>query len=107
MTLPVVILPEAEEALWTNAEWWAKTRSPEQALRWYDGFSDAILSLGDHPKRYPLARENDQFPYEVRVMNYGVSAHPTHRALYTVRPDAVVVISIRGAKQKDATPEDL
>ena len=69
-------------------------------------------ALGDHPLRYPplrypLARERDQFPYEVRVMNYGVGSRPTHRALYTIRPDAVVVLSIRSAAQQDITPDDL
>ena len=107
MSLPVLIMPEAEQALRRNADWWAENRSPSQAERWYDGFAQAIFGLGDHPHRYPLARESDKFPYEVRVMNYGVSSRPTHRALYTVRPDAVVVISIRSAKQKDATPDDL
>jgi hypothetical protein len=55
--------------------------------------------------RYPLARENDQFPYEVRVMNYGVGSRPTHRALYTIRPNAVVVLSIRSVAQQDVSPD--
>jgi plasmid stabilization system protein ParE len=107
MSLPVLIMPEAEAALWRNAKWWAENRSSEQAQRWYVGFAEAINALGDHPHQHPLARENDQFPYDVRVMNYGVSSRATHRALYTIRPDAVVVISIRAAKQKDATPDDV
>lgn len=82
MGLPVLILPEAEEALRRNAKWWADNHSAEQAERWYDGFAKAIIALGNHPLRFPLARENDQFPYEVRVMNFGVSSHPTHRALF-------------------------
>lgn len=49
MNLPVLIMPEAEEALRRNAEWWAEHRSAAQAERWYDGFSTAILALGDHP----------------------------------------------------------
>jgi plasmid stabilization system protein ParE len=103
MKLPVLIMPDAEDALRRNAKWWADNRSAEQAERWYDGFAKAIIALGDHPLRYPLARENDQFPYDVRVMNYGVGSHPTHRALYTVRPDAVVVLSIRSCAQQDVT----
>lgn len=107
MSLPVLITSEAEESLRKNTAWWAENRSPEQAQRWYEGFAEAIIGLGDHPHRYPLARENDQFPYDVHVMNYGIGSHPTHRALYTIRPDAVVVISIRSARQRDATPDDL
>lgn len=100
-------MPEAEESLWKNAEWWAENRSSEQAQRWYEGFVEAITALGEHPQRYPLARESDRFPYDVRVMNYGISSHPTHRALYTIHSDAVAVISIRSARQRDATPDDL
>lgn len=107
MKLPVLIMPEAEEALRRNAKWRADNRSAEQAQRWYDGFAKAIVALGYHPLRYPLARESDQFPYQVRVMNYGVSSRPTHRALYTICPDAVVVLSIRSAAQQDVTPDDL
>ena len=107
MSLPAIIMPEAEEALWTNAEWWANNRSLEQTQRWYDGFAKAILGLSDHPRRFPIARESDQLPYEVRVMNYGVGSRPTHRALYTIRPDSIVVVSIRSAAQQDANPDDL
>jgi plasmid stabilization system protein ParE len=107
MSLPVLIMPEAETALLENAKWWAENRSAAQARRWYDGFAQALLTLGQHPERYPLARESGEFPCELRVMNYGVGAHPTHRALYTIRPDAVVVLSIRSTAQQDASPDDL
>lgn len=107
MNVPVLMMPEAEEALRKSAKWWAENRSVEQAERWYDGFAKAIVALSDHPMRYPLAREKDQFPCEVRVMNYGLSSHATHRALYTIRPDAVVVLSIRSTSQQDAAPDNL
>ncbi len=107
MTYPVVILPEVEDAVRRMAQWWAEHHSPREAEVWFNGVYDAFYELEDNARRFPLARENDQFPCDVRVMNYGVGSRPTHRVLYTIRPDAVVVISIRAAKQKDATPDDL
>ena len=107
MSLPVIITPEAAQNLWEAAEWWARHRSLAQAQRWYDGFVDALDSLADRPFRCSLARENDDFPYELRELHYGVGSRPTHRALFTVRPDAVIVLSIRHAAQKDVAPDDL
>jgi hypothetical protein len=48
MKYTVVITHPAEVELTVAAEWWAKNRSVEQALRWYEGFlfsrSKAIAS---------------------------------------------------------------
>lgn len=68
---------------------------------------EALRSLEEQPLRCPLARENESFPYELRELHYGVGSRPTHRALLTVRPDAVVVLSIRHVAQKDVVPDDL
>jgi plasmid stabilization system protein ParE len=81
--------------------------APRQAARWYAGFSAAIDSLAENPDRCPLARENDLFPYELRELHDGLGSRPTHRAVFTIRPDAVVILTIRHAAQKDLTPDDL
>jgi plasmid stabilization system protein ParE len=105
MSLPVIIQPRAKADLRDAVTWWAANRSAEQALRWYEGILGAIESLGDDPKRYPLARESDRFSYEMRQLNYGIGARPTHRVLFTIRPGAVVVLAVRHAAQQDFTPE--
>ena len=53
---------------------------PEQAARWYAGFSDALASLRENPERCPLAPENGRFPYEIHELHYGLGSRPTHRA---------------------------
>ena len=107
MSLPVILQREAEEQIVTSARWWAKHRSVEQAERWYAGILAAIDSLDTKAARYPLARENESFPYDLRTMNFGIGNRPTHRVLFTIRPDAVVVLSVRHAAQDDVTPEDM
>jgi len=107
MSRPVILQPEAEDQLVASARWWADQRSAEQAHRWYAGFLETIETLADNPERCPLARENAAFPYELRELHYGLGSRPTHRALFTIRPDAVVVLSVRHATQRDVTPEDL
>ncbi len=107
MSLPLVIMPEAHEGLLRNAQWWAKHHSVEQSERWYDGFVDALFQIPDHKHQHPLARENDAFPFELRALHYGVSSRPTHRALYTIRPDSIVVLTVLGAAEQDFSPDDL
>ena len=107
MTLHVVLTRRAERELEDATDWWAEHRSPDQAARWYAGFSEAIAALAEHPDRYPLAPENGRFPYEMRELHYGLGSHPTHRAVFTIRPDMVLVLTIRHASQAELTGEDL
>ena len=107
MTLPVHLTDAAHVELDAACDWWAKNRSAQQAERWYDGFARAILALGDQPQRYPPAREDHRFPYELRELHFGLGRHPTHRALFTIRPDCVLVLSIRHAAQQDLSPDDI
>ena len=104
MSLPVILQREAEDQIIASARWWAKHRSVEQAERWYTGILEAIDSLENNPDRYPPAREDEHFPYDLRVMNFGVGSHPTHRVFFTIRPDAVILLSVRHAAQDDMMP---
>ena len=55
MSLPVIIDPKAHRQIEDAYEWWAKHRSAEQAVRWYNGFMDKLESLEENPHQYPLA----------------------------------------------------
>ena len=107
MTYRVVFTQRASDEFDAAADWWAEHRSAQQAARWYAGFSDAIASLCDLPERCSLARENGRFPYEIRELHYGLGSRPTHRAVFTVRPDVVLVLAICHVSQKDLTEDDL
>jgi plasmid stabilization system protein ParE len=102
--IDVVVLPRAEEELNQSADWWSENRSPEQASRWWDGILQLIESLCENPLRFPIARENSKHPYELREMHFGLGAHPTHRVLFTTRPNQVVVVSVRHVAQDDFEP---
>ncbi len=101
MNKPVILTEPAFEDLRRNAEWWAKHRC------WYDGFVTTLETLDNNAERCGLARENAEFSYEVRELFYGVSSRPTHRALFTIRRDSVLVLVIRHVAQQDVTPDDL
>ena len=107
MSYTVVILPEAEDIALRTAKWWAENRSSEQAQCWFHGIYDAFDTLEQHPERCPLARENSLLPIELRELHYGLGDRPTHRIIFTVRPDSVVILTIRHTSQMDIRPEDL
>ena len=107
MNYAVVILPEAEEIIKDTAQWWAEHRSSEQARRWFVGIYDAFETLRQNPERCPLARENTLFPMELRELHYSLGSHPTHRVIFTVRADTVLILAIRHTAQADLQPDDL
>ena len=107
MSYPVIVDPRAYQQLEEAYKWWAENRSAEQAARWYNGFSARIFALRDNPEQFPLAAEDHAFPNEVRELHYGLGSRPTHRALFTTRPDMVYVFCIRHVAQKPVTPDDL
>lgn len=81
MTHRVVVTQQASRELDEAADWWAQHHDREQAARWYVGFSEQLWTLSDDPQRLPLAAENDDFPYVMRELHYGLSSRPTHRAV--------------------------
>ena len=65
-----------------------------------------MISLEQNPSRFPLAFENDQFPYELRQQNYGLGSNPTHRAIFTIRNNVVLILRIRHLAQRLMDPDD-
>ena len=107
MNYQVVVADRAAMELESAARWWAEHRSIAQSERWYDGFVQTIFNLAQSPERCSLARESNQFPFEIRQLVYGLGRKRTHRAIFTIRQDSVIVLSIRHLAQNDLGPEDL
>jgi plasmid stabilization system protein ParE len=108
MTYHVVISTQATVELQAAAEWWAENREPDQAARWFVGFDAKIRGLANAPHSWAVADENDEFPYEIRQLNFGLSSRPTHRAVFTiVEPDVVLVLTIRHTAQDRIAPGDI
>jgi plasmid stabilization system protein ParE len=103
----VLILPRAEEQLLASALWWSEHHSADQASRWLDGFESAIAGLSVDPERLQLAPENPLFPFEVRQLLYGLRARKTHRAVFEIRGEEVIVFAVRHLHQRDISPEDV
>ena len=67
----------------------------------------AINGLAEDPERFPLAAESDRFEFPLRQLNYGLSRHRTHRVLYAVQADRVLVYSVRHLAQAEMNLDDL
>jgi plasmid stabilization system protein ParE len=107
MTYLVRVSDQARSEIDRAFAWWAENRSREQAVKWYNGILASIESLGGNPDRCALARESERFPYEIRELHFGLGSRPTHRVVFTIRRDTVVVLTVRHAAQADISLEDV
>ncbi len=107
MTYRVTIVSAAKQQMARQALWWSENRSVEQAARWLAGLDTALQSLEAHPERCSLARESDAFDIDLRELRYGLKDKPTHRAIFEIRGDEVIVYAIRHVAQRDFEPGDL
>jgi plasmid stabilization system protein ParE len=107
MSMDVVITEQAEGEMESAYRWWATHRSKRQADRWYTGLASAIADLSDNPKRHAISRKRDRFPYEIRDLLFGLGSRPTRRAVFTIRGNQVVILTIRHVAREDLSPEDV
>jgi hypothetical protein len=59
------------------------------------------------PERHSLARENDEFPFELRQQLLGIGRRKSYRALFTIRESTVHVLEVLAAEQEDIKVSDL
>lgn len=107
MNLPVYHHDRVIEALEAHYVWRTRNRSLDEAERWINEFADAIEALRENARTHGKAAESSLFPFEVRELLFGLSAEPTHRALYTIRPEMVFVFMIRHVSQRPISVDDL
>lgn len=65
MSFKVRVQQEAWTQALTNADWWAKHRSPDQAERWFDGLMLAIDSLKTTATRHATSAKSGAFPFDL------------------------------------------
>jgi plasmid stabilization system protein ParE len=100
----VVTTERAAREIEDATAWWARERSVEQAERWYQGIRAAIAGLATSPERWAIAAERERFPYELRELHFGLGSKPTHRVLFTIVGNTVLVVTVRHAAQNRFRP---
>ncbi|MFN0021051.1 MAG: type II toxin-antitoxin system RelE/ParE family toxin [Pirellulaceae bacterium] len=107
MNRVVGITDQARNQLEAAFCWWKENRSEAQAVKWYNQFVEAIGTITNSPEKYPLSLENNSFPYEIRELRFGVGRRKTHRAVFTIRPEMVLVIAVRHLAQQPISLDDV
>ncbi len=107
MKYRVTVHPDATEDIRRNARWWAEHHSQEQALAWYDNALASLYGLDDFPESHPISRENDNFPYEIRDLLFGLGPRPSYRAIFTIQGNMVHVLTVQRGAQDTVQPDDI
>jgi len=102
MSREVLLTYEAQQQMHLAADWYSE-RNPRVADEWFAGLASAIVKIGEDPERYPAARENDVYPDDLREMLYGLGKRITHRVLFVIHPNHVLIHHIRHVAQPDVT----
>lgn len=105
--LSVVITGPAKRDVEEAREWWAENRTAEQAARWYLAAFATMELLATFSGRFPLARERSLQQRDVRQVTFGLGRRPSHRILYAVRGEHVVVYRVRSGWQADLSDDEL
>ena len=107
MPLEVYLTARALEDVEKCRLWWSRHRSAEQAKRWHAACEQALDSLPARAKGCSRAQESRKAPIELRQLVFGVGRRRTHRAVFAIRPDKIVVYRIQHLAQKDLSIDDL
>ena len=75
--------------------WWSENRSEDQAKRWYKEIKLAIGSLKRMPERCPAVPETKVSIAGVKALHAGIGKHPTHRIVFVIDSDYVVILRVR------------
>ena len=66
-----------------------------------------IASLSENPEKYSESRESEAFSFSLRQLVFGLGRKPTHRAIFRIRDDEVVIYGVRHVAQRDLSPDDI
>jgi plasmid stabilization system protein ParE len=107
MPLAVHLTAKAMADIENCRQWWSEHRSVEQSERWHRACDAALDSLSERAMRCPRARESRKAPVELRQFAFGVGRSHTHRLVFAIRPDRIVVYRVKHLAQKDLSIDDL
>ncbi len=107
MAFRVVVSPRARIKLLEIATWWGEHRSGEQAALWLDGWRQVWQKLSESPDGFPLIPEHEHLGIDARHFLYWLGRKKTHRAVFTVFENTVIVHTIRHLAQDDLKSSDI
>ena len=107
MTYRVLITHAAQQDIRETVCWWRDNRSAEQAERWLDLLTPALDTLTHFPERCPRAPETDLLPTGLRQLYFGVRRQATHRIVFTIDGDTVVILRVRHVARQSLARDEM
>jgi hypothetical protein len=89
-----------------TCEWYAAQSLPAEA-KWIAAMEQALDLLERNPLQSSKVSEADLQPLDLRQLNFGAGQRITHRIVFAVRPQKVVVYAIRHLAQEKLAIDDL
>jgi plasmid stabilization system protein ParE len=97
----------AERDLEAAFSWWYEHRSTTQAYRWFEGISNAILSLPQDADSHPEALEESVLNLGLREMHFGLGGRASHRVVFAIVGQTVTVYRVRHAAQRPLNEHEI
>lgn len=97
----------AEQDIQSAFEWWRDNRSASEAERWYQSIYPAIETLQSMPHRCAFATERELIGVELRQLLYGIGRRPTHRILFSVENETVIILRVLHNAQQHLRPDQI
>jgi len=107
MSFQLRITGPAERDMRENHRWWSENRSSEQADRWLIGIDKIIYSLCETAEHHTLATETVLRKAGIRQVSFGLGHKPSHRIIYAINGQNVIIFRVRAFKQQDLDIGDL
>jgi plasmid stabilization system protein ParE len=85
----------------------AKRRGFDVADQWYEVYTKALERVRTMPLSCGIAYENPRFSEEVRCLLFWIHRKRKFRALFVVRDDEVVILTVRAPGERDVSSDDI
>ena len=82
-------------------------RDKDAARDWYETYCIAVERLLSMPLSCGLAYENPRFNEELRHLLFGPHPKRKYRALFAVRGEEVVILTVRAPGERPVEPKEL
>ncbi len=107
MTYELNVTGPAKKDIRDCHDWWSENRSEQQADRWLIAIDRAIWSLRSEATRCNLAIEPDLRTAGIRQLTVGLGRRPSHRILFAIEGETVIVYRVRSLAQAAIDIDDL
>ncbi len=102
---PQVAITSRAERQIERAYGWYQVRDSASAERWFSALLEIFDQVCRYPENYRLIDESGRFPAELRQATFEAGRKATHRCVFAVRPEGIVIYAVRHLAQDEIDPE--